>query len=273
MATKKPIVSGSGQFERIQSGDYVDPTSLGSGTTDSTTVLYGDNVWRTVSAGSGTAADDQFVATGGQTTFTLSQTPANANAIVVARNGLILSPTIHYTVSGTTLTLTTGAIVGDDIDVRHVAGLQGPTGPAGGPTGPTGPSGSTGGSGPTGPTGPTGATINSTGISIDGGDEQITTGLKGYSTIGFTGTIYRADLIADQTGSIAIDIWKAAGSVPTIANTITGGNYPDLVSQQYASMTTFTSWTSLTVAPGDVLGWSVVSVTDITQVTLTLWIA
>lgn len=48
MATRKPLVVSSGIKSQIQSGDYLDPTSLGSGTTAAETVLRGNNTWTTV---------------------------------------------------------------------------------------------------------------------------------------------------------------------------------------------------------------------------------
>ncbi len=63
--------------------------------------------------------DQQFTATTGQTAFTLSTSVASAAVILVNQNGLVLNPTQHYTATGTTLTLTSGAHVGDFIGVRY----------------------------------------------------------------------------------------------------------------------------------------------------------
>ena len=62
---------------------------------------------------------DSFTATAGQTAFTLTETPLNAQSISVFVNGIYQKPTTNFTVSGTTLTLTAGAVVGDEIDVIH----------------------------------------------------------------------------------------------------------------------------------------------------------
>jgi len=125
--------------------------------------------WRPLAgSGSGSSAlafRDSFTATGGQTAFTMSQSVTSVDEIIVTQNGLLLKPTTDYTVSGTTLTLTTGAIVSDIIGVFRpggaagAAGAAGPTGPTGtaGANGPTGPTGTTGAGGPTGPTGTAGA--------------------------------------------------------------------------------------------------------------------
>lgn len=63
---------------------------------------------------------DVLTATGGQTAFTLSGTPRAFKTLRVFQNGLRLSPTTDYAwASGTTLTLTTGATVGDELLVEY----------------------------------------------------------------------------------------------------------------------------------------------------------
>ena len=62
---------------------------------------------------------DSFTATAGQTAFTLTETPLNAQSISVFVNGIYQKPTTNFTVSGTTLTLTAGAVAGDEVDVIH----------------------------------------------------------------------------------------------------------------------------------------------------------
>ena len=63
--------------------------------------------------------DSYTVTTAGQTAFTLTETPLNAQSISVFVNGIYQKPTTNFTVSGTTLTLTAGAVAGDEIDVIH----------------------------------------------------------------------------------------------------------------------------------------------------------
>ena len=60
---------------------------------------------------------DTYTATAGQTTFTMSRAAA-LNSILVHINDVIQQPTADYTTSGTTLTLASGASVGDDVRVR-----------------------------------------------------------------------------------------------------------------------------------------------------------
>ena len=58
-----------------------------------------------------------FTATAGQTAFTLTR-QVSVNSVLVHINDVIQQPTVDYTVSGSTLTLTAGATVGDDVRVR-----------------------------------------------------------------------------------------------------------------------------------------------------------
>jgi len=157
-------------------------------------------------------------------------------------------------------------------------GLQGPqgktgaTGPTGiqGETGPTGPQGQTG-IGTTGPTGPTGTTAPVIGITIDGGGQVIETGLKGYIRIPFAATITKWTLLADQSGSIKIDIWKDsyANYPPTDVDTITAANEPELSSAIKAEDATLSGWTT-SISAGDVLGFYVDSASIVERVILEL---
>jgi len=164
----------------------------------------------------------------------------------------------------------TGATVGD-------TGATGPTGTTG-PTGPTGatvtgPTGATV-TGPTGTTGPTGpAASASIDFVIDGGGSAITTGVKGDLRVPFAGTVDSWTILADQSGSIMIDVWKdtLANFPPTIADSMCTGKEPYIApSAAYAEDTTITDWTTDDISAGDVLRFSVASNTSITRATLSL---
>ena len=62
---------------------------------------------------------DSFTANAGQTAFTLTETPLNAQSISVFVNGIYQKPTTNFTVATNQLTLTAGAVAGDEIDVIH----------------------------------------------------------------------------------------------------------------------------------------------------------
>jgi hypothetical protein len=69
---------------------------------------------------------DQHTATAGQTAFTMTRTPASAQAVLVAIDGVIQEPGIAYTISGTTLTMTSGVPLDSKVWIVHL-GVRGTT--------------------------------------------------------------------------------------------------------------------------------------------------
>ena len=106
---------------------------------------------------------------------------------------------------------------------------------------------------------------------IDGGGSAITTGIKGDLMVPFDCTIVSATLLADQSGSIAIDVWKDsfASYPPTSADSITASAKPALSSAAKSRDTTLTGWTT-SVSAGQTLRFNVDSVATLTRVTLIL---
>lgn len=106
---------------------------------------------------------------------------------------------------------------------------------------------------------------------IDGGGAAITTGVKGDLLIPYACTITAATLIADQTGSIVIDVWRDsyANFPPTVADTITASAKPTLSSAAKSQDTTLTGW-STAITAGQLLRFNVDSVSTVTRVTLAL---
>ena len=111
----------------------------------------------------------------------------------------------------------------------------------------------------------------SLGIVIDGAGSAITTGLKGYLLVPYACTITAAEIVADQSGSIVIDIWKDAYAnfPPTDADSITASAPPTLSTAQKSTDSTLTSWTA-SLAAGDYLAFNVDSAATVTRVALTL---
>jgi hypothetical protein len=113
------------------------------------------------------------------------------------------------------------------------------------------------------------------GIVIEGGGAVITTGVKGFVEVPFAGTITAVTLLSTDAavtpGSIVIDIWKDtyANYAPTVADTITASAKPTLASAIKSRDTTLTGWTTA-IAAGDILGFSVNSVTALTRVAVSL---
>ena len=106
---------------------------------------------------------------------------------------------------------------------------------------------------------------------IDGGSLIITTGVKGDLRMPFAGTITSVVLLADQSGSIVVDIWKdtLANFPPTDADSITASAPPTIGSDTDSEDTILTGWTT-TFALGDILRFNVDSITAITRCTVIL---
>lgn len=113
--------------------------------------------------------------------------------------------------------------------------------------------------------------LNTIGLVIDGGGSAITTGVKGYVRVPYDCTVTAWDLVADQSGSIVIDVWKDtyANYPPTVADTIAGTEKPTLSAAIKNQDTSLSTWTT-TLAEGDYLGFNVDSAATVQRVTLQL---
>ena len=116
-----------------------------------------------------------------------------------------------------------------------------------------------------------GITRYAVGVTIDGGGSALSTGVKGFRSIPITGTIVKARLLADQVGSVVLDVWKDlfVNYPPTVADTITAAAKPTLSAADSSEDVTLTGWTTAVTA-GDVLGFNVDSAATLTRVTLEL---
>lgn len=168
---------------------------------------------------------------------------------------------VYVSSSGTSI----GTTAGDTVLAFAPGGAAGAAG-ATGANGATGATGAAGASGATGATSP--VTVN---FVIDGGGSVLTTGLKGWLEMPRAGTITAARLLADQTGSVVVNVWKKAyaGLPATVADKITASAPPTLSSAQKSQDTTLTGWTT-SVSAGDWLYFNVDSATTITRVTISL---
>jgi len=106
---------------------------------------------------------------------------------------------------------------------------------------------------------------------IDGGGSAITTGVKGDLEIPFACTINQATMLADQSGSIVVDIWKDtyANFPPTDADSITASAPPTISAATKSQDSTLTGWTTA-IAAGSTLRFNVDSAATITRLTLSL---
>lgn len=111
-------------------------------------------------------------------------------------------------------------------------------------------------------------------VVLDGAGSTITTGAKKvYVTVPVNCTITKARLLADQTGSIVVDIWKDsyANYPPVVADSITASAKPTLSSANKSENSTLTGWTT-TLNEGDILEVNVDSATTVTKVYLDLFV-
>lgn len=108
---------------------------------------------------------------------------------------------------------------------------------------------------------------------IDGGGVAITTGPKGsIGPLTFAGVIQNWTLLADQPGSVTVDILRANNAVPS-ASIIGGGTKPTLSSAQYNGLQAPAGWTSITLAASDMLTFSIATAATITKLTVGLQVS
>ena len=114
--------------------------------------------------------------------------------------------------------------------------------------------------------------IRSIGVTLDGGGVAITTGIKADISVPYACTIVSVVMLADQAGTIVVDIWKDtyANYPPINADSITAAAPPTVTSPALKSEdTTLTGWT-LAIAAGDTLRFNVDSNTVVERLALVL---
>jgi hypothetical protein len=104
---------------------------------------------------------------------------------------------------------------------------------------------------------------------IDGGGSAITTGSKGFIIVPKC-TIQGWVVLADQSGSIVVDVKRATYSGFPTMTSIAGSEKPTLSTVQKNQDMSLTTWTDLTLDDNDILEFYVDSATTVTRVTVTL---
>lgn len=101
-------------------------------------------------------------------------------------------------------------------------------------------------------------------VTISGGGSAIASGTKVRGRAAVSGTITKVTLVADQTGSIVLDIWKDtyANYPPTVADTITASAKPTISSGVKSEDSTLAGWTT-SFSAGDNFIFNVDSCTSI----------
>lgn len=112
---------------------------------------------------------------------------------------------------------------------------------------------------------------------IDGGGAQISLGKHGLLQIPFPALITQVNLLADQTGSVVLDIWKCSyadynpPTHPAVGDTITAASLPTISSGVRYQDSTLTGWTT-TINAGDAIIFNINSISNITSLTVCLTI-
>lgn len=161
----------------------------------------------------------------------VAYSPSNEQQLIIQVNGVVLRPTIDYTISGSTITFVVAPT--NNQNFSGVA-LQ------------------------------TIADITRTVVfHIDNGSTDITTGSKGVLTLDVVGSIEEWRVLSDQSGVIAIDIEKSTfNDYPNNFSSIVGSEYPVLLNESKRKDDDLTTWTK-NLALGDVLKFVVLSCTGI----------
>lgn len=120
-------------------------------------------------------------------------------------------------------------------------------------------------------------------VALDSAGAVLPTGLQSrYIPIDMACTIQRVSLYADASGSVTLDIWKctyaqfdAGATHPVVGDSIIGaGTALAISSDTKYQDSTFTGWTTTTIADGDILAFNVkVAATNIKQVVIAVKLA
>ena len=104
------------------------------------------------------------------------------------------------------------------------------------------------------------------------GNAIASAGAISYSNVPYNCNLSGWSVVADA-GTASFDVWQLASTtaLPTVTNSITGGNYPALTSGSKVQSTAFTSWTTTALTVGSSLAVKLQTVTGSpTQATLQL---
>lgn len=118
---------------------------------------------------------------------------------------------------------------------------------------------------------PTSAQVGQLGCTINGGGSAITTGIVADIVVPYNCTITSWTLLADQSGSIVVDVWNQtyASYPPTVTQKITASLPPTISSAVKGQSSTLTGWTTALTA-GTTLRFNVNSATTVQRVQLVL---
>jgi hypothetical protein len=90
---------------------------------------------------------------------------------------------------------------------------------------------------------------------------SVAAGLKTYVVFPLAGTITGWRIISNAATTAIVDVWKAAGAIPTLVDAIAGSNKPTVTGATVANGNVV-GWTTAAVAAGDVFGFNLDSFTN-----------
>ena len=107
---------------------------------------------------------------------------------------------------------------------------------------------------------------------IDGGGSTIATGVKPDIVVPYNATIHQWWALGDQTGSIAVDLWKDsyANYPPTVGDSMVGAEKPTISTSTKGQDTSLNGGNGWAVTQGQIIRPNVDSVTSLTRCTLVL---
>ena len=179
---------------------------------------------------------------GTEVTFSLNDqgapyTPNNNQQLIVTKNGLFLDPANDYNISGDKIVFTTAPSPSDDVVVIALAAAADLT-----------------------------RTVN---YVIDSGSLPMQVGDKGKLSLDVTGVIESVTVLCDQTGDIVFDISKCTFADYPAFNSITAAQRVQLTNSNKYFDDVLNNWTT-TIVAGDILNFSVISVTDVRRLLISL---
>ena len=179
---------------------------------------------------------------GTEVTFSLNDqgapyTPNNNQQLIVTKNGLFLDPANDYNISGDKIVFTTAPSPSDDVVVIALAAAADLT-----------------------------RTVN---YVIDSGSLPMQIGDKGKLSLDVTGVIESITVLCDQTGDIVFDISKCTFADYPAFNSITAAQRVQLTNSNKYFDDVLNNWTT-TIVAGEILNFSVISVTDIRRLLISL---
>ena len=105
---------------------------------------------------------------------------------------------------------------------------------------------------------------------IDGGGSTIATGIKGYLEVPFACTISQWTLLADTSGSITVDVYSDTYANYGTNTSMVGAGTKPVISSATKAQSAPSSWTTTSIAAGNVIGFNVTAATTVTRVTISL---